>query len=55
MAEIIFFYFVRKEHYNLPHTLFQNHVQGPPKTMGCLGDLAHGIKTICNDLLNHVP
>ena len=26
-------------------------MQDPPKTMGCLGGLAHGLKTICNDLL----
>ena len=29
-------------------------MQGPPKIMGCLGGLAHGIKTTCNYLLNHV-
>ena len=26
----------------------------PPTTMGCLGGLAHGLKTICKALLNHV-
>ena len=28
-------------------------MQGPHKTMGCLGGLAHGLKIICKDLLNH--
>ena len=62
MADIIFyiiFYFVRKERDNISpihglKTMCKNHVQGPPKTMGCLGGLAHGLKTICNALLNHV-
>ena len=28
-------------------------MQGPPTTMGCLGGLAHGLKTICKVLINH--
>ena len=58
MAHInIFYYFLfckERTLQHVPHTWFENHVQGPPKSMVCLGVLAHGLKIICNNLLNHV-
>ena len=51
---IIIFNFVRNEHYNISPIHGFKTMQGPPKTMGCLGGLEHGLKTICKALLNHV-
>ena len=50
----IIFCFVRNEHCIIsPHMVLKPYAR-PPTMMGCLGGLAHGLKTICKALLNHV-
>ena len=51
---LLFFIWIGTNIASFPHTWFENHMQGPPTTMGCLGGFAHGLKTICKALLSHV-